>query len=80
MQTRIDDVQDRCNQAITTLYNSYEISSGIDYNEEEINQYLSIIQTEKEKYGEDLYFGAFSIRLPIIEKKIPVCIVLVNDV
>ncbi len=73
MQTRIDDVQDRCNQAITTLYNSYEISSGIDYNEEEINQYLSIIQTEKEKYGEDLYFGAFSIRQPIIEKITDIC-------
>lgn len=69
IQRKNNEVRDRCYEAYSILEkkhnNSVDLSS--DMQDTELENYLSIIKRDKERYGSNLYYGAFGIRSGFVE-------------
>ncbi len=64
-----NEVRSRCYEAYSILEENHNdfIDLNSDMQDTELENYLSIIKQDKERYGSDLYYGAFGIRSRYVE-------------
>lgn len=63
------EFQSRCYTAYSILEDDNDITSdlGSDLQYSNIESYLTVIKQDKERYGKDLYYGAFGIRSQFVK-------------
>lgn len=69
IQRTNNEVRSRCYEAYSILEEKHNdfIDLSSDIQVAELENYLSVIKQDKERYGSDLYYGAFGIRSRYVE-------------